>query len=228
MTDLSGRVQTLEDAYTYLMQQLLVRPDTSNISSQSTITNNQLGSLSSSNNRTETRLSSLENKSINLSMSLSNALTNSLAPSVTGLYVTGAKIQGNISLTGQNGIRVTSSGQDIYLSKDQERSFSLSLPALNDSFTIIHTDAVYTLKSVYSIVKGTATPGVSWNLFTGEDRSSDGYRLVSSGINTTSTINGNFLTGSYIIPSGYFLWMNVTGAIQGTVTELFSWITFSN
>ena len=228
MTDLSGRVSSLESAYAYLTQQLLTKIDIIASSAASAGYNNQLSSLNDEGNAIESRTAVLESKSINQSIELFNLKARVGSGQVSGLYVEGNLLKNNVYLSGKNAFRVTSSGQTIYFDPGVTRSFSIVSPQVNDDFTIYYNNGPSTsLQSVYSIVDSAGGPSVSWNLYTDSNRSSTGNAISIGGFFSDSNNTGVYHTlDNYSIPSGYFLWVTVTG-VQGTVNELFSRITFS-
>lgn len=75
MTDLSGRVDALENTYSYINQQLLQRPDLVAFSQFQTIWNQQIDTIESTIYTMKTQLQNLQGMYVNMSIGDSNNLT---------------------------------------------------------------------------------------------------------------------------------------------------------
>lgn len=229
MTDLSGRVTLLEDAYTHLLQQLLLKPDVSTVSSQALVYNQEFDSLSTTSDNTRGRVSVIENKAINHSIEIANLKASIATGFLTGLVITGKFLKGSVTLTGQNSFSITSSGQTVIFNPGYlTRSFSIIDPQVSDIVTLLYNDSTVPLQfaSIYSVVRGTSPQAYS-ALYVDTGRSSTGNFLTSIG--SISNTTGAYVpsVSNYSVPTGQFLWFTVTG-LQGTVSELFCKISLGS
>lgn len=226
--ELSGRISSLEAVQSYIDQQILLRPDISAVSDLQAQTNQELDLLADYNLKNSNRISVLESKYLNQSIELAAVKARVSTGIVSGLFVTGRVLKGAITLTGLNGLELSTSGQTIIYNPGYiNRTFSLADPQTGDSFTLLYNDSkALNFKGIHSTVQGTG-PEVYWNLYISTDRSSTG-NLVTS-ITSISTTTGTEVPGvtSYSIPSGNYLWMSITG-LQGLVNELFCKISLGN
>jgi len=72
MTDLSGRVQTLESSFTFLNQQLLRKPELEDIRAYSITWNSQFSQLNTTVTQMRAQLNTIQNLLINLNITMSD------------------------------------------------------------------------------------------------------------------------------------------------------------
>lgn len=227
--ELSGRIDRLEQVQSYIDQQILLRPDIDSFSDIQVIYNQQFQSLADRDSRNSNRIYVLENKYLNQSIEISAIKSRISTGIVSGLVITGHALKGSITLTGQNLLNITSSGQTIIFNPGYiNRTFSLADPQTGDAFTLLYNDNNKSLRfvDIHSVVYGTS-PTVWWNLYTDTSRASTGNLLASIATSSETTGQHESNVASYSIPSGYFLWMAVTG-LQGLPNELFCKISLSS
>ena len=130
--------------------------------------------------------------------------TYTLPVSVNGQFADGF---GNITIEAGGGL----------LSKGK----SLEFPTSTENSYLWQTDVDITVSSVTSVLVGSSTPSVTFNIAFGTNRTS-ATNVFSSGQVTTSTTSGHTFNSGFndaTIPAGSFIWLT-TSAQSGTVEEI--------
>jgi len=78
-----------------------------------------------------------------------------------------------------------------------------------------------TIASLVAVLRGSATPSVTWSLRFGPDRSAAGTEVVTGGTTTTDTTTGDVVSvlNNPTVPANNYIWL-VTTAQSGTVDSL--------
>jgi len=97
------------------------------------------------------------------------------------------------------------------------RSVTIVDPAANDNFTLFHTKVETTITSVRALVRGSA-PSVTFILKADPDRNAVGTAVTVSQVITNATIGEEVAIINQPIPSGYYVWLEIT-ATSGGVNE---------
>lgn len=97
------------------------------------------------------------------------------------------------------------------------RSITIAQPQVNDSFTLFRTSRETTITSVMALVQG-SSPSVTFELRYASDRSTTGTLATSSTTVTNTTTGTSASILNQPIPSGRYVWIEVTG-VSGTVDE---------
>lgn len=97
------------------------------------------------------------------------------------------------------------------------RSITIVQPQVNDSFTLFRTSRQTTITSVTGLVQG-STPSVTYELRYASDRSTVGTLATNSTTVTNTTTGSAATVVNQPIPSGRYVWIEVTG-VSGTVDE---------
>ena len=94
--------------------------------------------------------------------------------------------------------------------------------------TLMYTNESLTVASIVSVLRGSATPSVTFSIYYGSDRSGAGTEVVTSGITTTNTTTGTNTTSfnNATIPADNFIWLK-TSDVSGLVEELSVTLRFS-
>lgn len=108
--------------------------------------------------------------------------------------------------------------QPITLPNASPRSITIAQPQTSDSFTLFKTDREITISSVTGLVRGSSTPSVTYEIRYASDRSTSGTLATVSDTVTNSTTGDAATVQNQPIPSGRYVWINITN-VGGTVTE---------
>ena len=125
--------------------------------------------------------------------------------------------------TGTSGQILSSKGSTVeWVDKDsQSKSISIESPSASEDISLFYTDRAITIVKLVSVLRGSATPTVSWTLRYSSSRSDTGTAIITAGTSTTSTTTGNTVTtfNNASIPANNFIWLETT-AKSGTVDEI--------
>lgn len=115
----------------------------------------------------------------------------------------------------------TASGARTNLAIDWSKSISVQSPTSTENATVFFTDVAITITKMACVLRGSATPSVTWSVRHSTDRSATGNEVVTSGTTTTSTTTGSVVTSfnDATIPANSFVWFTTT-AKSGTVDEI--------
>lgn len=110
---------------------------------------------------------------------------------------------------------------DNLLSGNNRYEKTILNPGASEDTAVAFTDRDITVNKVIAILKGSASPSVTWTLRFAADRSATGTELLTGGSVTTSTTTGLVLQSfnDETIPANNFIWIETT-AQSGTVNEL--------
>lgn len=97
------------------------------------------------------------------------------------------------------------------------RSITIANPINGDNFTLFRTEASTTLNRVLALVRG-VSPSVTFVLKTGPDRNAAGTPVTVSEAITNTTTGEEVAITNQPIPTGYYVWLEVT-AVSGTPSE---------
>lgn len=101
---------------------------------------------------------------------------------------------------------------------DLPKSFSIPAPQSGDNFTIFYTETATTLTQVLAVVKGPASPSVTFTMRYASDRSAAGTLAIVA-TTVTSTTSGQIAPLQQMpIPANSFVWVELT-AVSETVEE---------
>jgi len=91
---------------------------------------------------------------------------------------------------------------------------SMPSPLVNDRRLLLRAPQVLTISRVDAVLTGGTSPSVSFSLRHGADVSATGTAATTDPITVTSTTTGSASTifQSPTIPSGHWLWLQVTAA----------------
>jgi hypothetical protein len=107
-----------------------------------------------------------------------------------------------------------------YLPVTITKNIIVEVPTDSEDITWFSPPVDITLRSVWALVMGSATPSVTVNPKFGADRSQDGVNILSSATAVTNTTSGQQLdVENRNIEAFYWVWLE-TSAKSGTVSEL--------
>jgi len=92
-------------------------------------------------------------------------------------------------------------------------------PSGGDKRVVLRTQSSCVPLEVWSVLQGSSTPQVTWDLKYGPDITGAGSTSISTGEVTTSTTTGN--QGILLVdnvPAGNYVWIDIV-AVTGTVTD---------
>jgi hypothetical protein len=115
--------------------------------------------------------------------------------------------------------------QPFTLPNASPRSVTIAEPQSGDSFTLFRTDREITISSVTGLVRGNSTPSVTYEIRFDSDRDASGTLATVSDTVTNSTTGQAATVQNQPIPSGRYVWINITG-VSGTVNEFNASIAF--
>lgn len=130
------------------------------------------------------------------------------AAGLTAVLASAVDIRGATGANGSNGTN-----------GNTQKPLTVILPGSGDTPTLFYTNAITTLSKITSVVVGSSSPSVTWNLKHATDRSGAGTDLISGNVTTTNTTTGatnNTFTGT--IPANSFVWLNIV-SVSGTVEQ---------
>ena len=101
------------------------------------------------------------------------------------------------------------------------KSITVEEPGSAEDLSMFFTNKAITVTEIRAVLRGSATPSVTWTLRHGTDRSAAGAEAVTGGTTTTSTTTGSDVTSfnDATIVADSFVWIETT-AQSGTVDEL--------
>ncbi len=101
------------------------------------------------------------------------------------------------------------------------KSIDILNPSSSELTTMFFSDPAITITKMVAVLRGSATPSVTWSVRWATDRSTSGAEVVTGGTTTTSVSTGSVVTSfnSATITAASFLWFTTT-AKSGTVNEL--------
>ena len=107
-----------------------------------------------------------------------------------------------------------------FINVKESKSISIISPGSTENITLFNADAGYTITEMVAVLRGSATPSITWTVRKNGDRSAVGTEVVTGGTTTTSTTTGSVVTtfNSATIAASDFVWLAIT-AKSGTVTE---------
>lgn len=103
------------------------------------------------------------------------------------------------------------------LPNDAPRSITISEPLAGDSFTLFRTSRATTIAGVTGLVAGD-NPGVSYEVRYAANRTASGTLAIIPSIATSKTTGTTATVQNMPIPSGNYVWLNVT-AVSGFASE---------
>lgn len=101
------------------------------------------------------------------------------------------------------------------------KSITIESPTDAENISIWQAEAAITINEVRSVLRGSASPSVDWQVKHGTDRSAAGTNLFSSTQTTTSTTTGDTDNSGFndqTVAAGEWVWL-ITSAKAGTVNE---------
>ena len=103
----------------------------------------------------------------------------------------------------------------------QTKAITVESPTNTEDISIFYTDVAITIEKMTAVLRGSATPSVTWTIRHNSDRSAAGTEVVTGGTATTNTTTGEQVTvfNDATIPAGSFVWLETT-AQSGTVDTL--------
>jgi len=101
------------------------------------------------------------------------------------------------------------------------KSITVEEPGSDEDLSMFFTNKAITITEIRAVLRGSATPSVTWTLRHGTDRSAAGAEAVTGGTTTTSITTGSDVTSfnDATIVADSFVWIETT-AQSGTVDEL--------
>lgn len=97
------------------------------------------------------------------------------------------------------------------------RSITIAEPIVNDSFTLFRTSQSTTITSAVALVAG-ITPAVGYEVRYASNRTASGTVAISPTIATNTTVGSGATVQNMPIPSGSYVWVNVT-SVSGVPSE---------
>lgn len=97
------------------------------------------------------------------------------------------------------------------------RSITIAEPIVNDSFTLFRASQSTTITSAVALVAG-ITPAVGYEVRYASNRTAPGTVAISPTIATNTTIGSGATVQNMPIPSGSYVWVNVT-SVSGVPSE---------
>jgi hypothetical protein len=94
----------------------------------------------------------------------------------------------------------------------------LSPSTADNPVPLFYTPSSLTLTNVYSVISGASTPSVTFDLRYGTDINAAGTLIVTITNNTTNAITNTTTFTNATIPSGNYIWLEVT-AVSGVPQE---------
>jgi hypothetical protein len=110
----------------------------------------------------------------------------------------------------------------------KSKHITVENPGASEDLTVFFTEKAITISEIRAVLRGSASPSVTWTIRHSTDRSAVGNEVVTGGTTTTSTTTGDDVTSfnDATIPADSFVWLETT-AQSGTVDELHVTIVFS-
>jgi hypothetical protein len=101
-------------------------------------------------------------------------------------------------------------------------------PGAAEDRSMFFTDTAITVTKLAAVLKGSASPSVTWTIRYDADRNATGTEVVTGGTTTTSTTTGSIVSSfsDPTIPANSFVWLETT-AKSGTVDEMNVTVTFT-
>lgn len=101
------------------------------------------------------------------------------------------------------------------------KSITIESPSSSEDLSMFFTNKSITITEIRAVLRGSATPSVTWTIRHGTDRNAAGAEVVTGGTVTTSTTTGSDVTSfnDATIVADSFVWLETT-AQSGTVDEL--------
>ena len=97
------------------------------------------------------------------------------------------------------------------------RSITIVDPQSSDSFTVFRTTRATTISQVVALVAGT-TPAVGYELRYAANRTASGTTAIIPAIASNTTVGSGATVQNMPIPSGNYVWLNIT-TVSGSTTE---------
>lgn len=165
-----------------------------------------------------------------LSGSEDTKISNIRTSAITGISVTGsAYTSGNgildISGSGNIGVILNNNNNLIFNNPYSfSKSLTLEYPASGDSITLFYTDNPLKINKIYTLLSGSSTPSVTFNLrFSTGRHVSPYYSLFSSNQSTTSVTTGDLYTVfiNNIISGNSYAWLDIitTGGVLNKYSQ---------
>lgn len=103
----------------------------------------------------------------------------------------------------------------------ETKAITIESPTSTEDISMFFTDVAITVEKMTAVLRGSATPSVTWTIRHGSDRSAAGTEVVTGGTATTNTTTGDTVTSfnDATIPANSFVWLETT-AQSGTVNEI--------
>jgi len=110
-----------------------------------------------------------------------------------------------------------SAGGDIRVSSAECWSLTTASPAGSDKVVLVRTQRRMKLTELFSVLQGSSTPSVTWDIKYGPDISGTGATSIATSQMTTSTTTGNSHGLSVtFVPAGQYVWIDIA-SVSGTV-----------
>ena len=101
------------------------------------------------------------------------------------------------------------------------KSITVENPTGSEDISMFFTNKDITATEMRDVIRGSATPGVTWTVRHGLGRNAIGTEIVTGGTLATDIISGSDVTSlnNPVIPADSFVWLETT-TLSGTVDEL--------
>lgn len=146
---------------------------------------------------------------------------------IDGIDTINNQIGPNMTLVGVNGLTVTTAGNNNLVfnatgaSGIQYESITVTLPTSSENRTMFYTNRAIRITRAAAILRGSASPSVTWSIRRSGNRAATGTELVTGGTTTTNTaaaqITTTFSDPDFAINN--FVWFTTT-AMAGVVNEI--------
>ena len=112
-------------------------------------------------------------------------------------------------------------GTTVQLETILSESKSINSPGAAEDASVFFTNRAITVTEMRAVLRGSATPSLTWTVRHGTDRDAAGAEVVTSGTVTTSITSGSDVTSfnDATIVADSFVWLETT-AQSGTVNEV--------
>ena len=154
------------------------------------ITNNQTGQFyPSSNPQNYSQSGNVELTGQSLQNEI-NILNN--VPKVTGIYISGGNSHtGAVQFTGNNGISIIDSGNNlfVYTLPNFSKSITMDYPMAGDSITLFYTDIPMKIVKLITLLSGDTNQTLDFNLRLATGRNVSPYYSIFNNNQTTTSIN---------------------------------------
>ena len=101
---------------------------------------------------------------------------------------------------------------------EQAKGVSIFAPLDGDDVALFYTRYAITIQRVQTVLRGSGTPSVLFNIRHDPDRSAVGTAVVNAQTTTSVTTGDNVAIADATIPANSWVWLEIT-TVQGTVDE---------